>query len=162
MIKKEQTLRGYTKNLKLFSAVSEFEGPHNFGNSNMINQFFMEMIYIYRDYLNKMIEFEGFSEILKDQTIPLDWFGLYLQSNIENIPYNHKRQNFSYLYQELLDESLQKLKENSDEKVIYHMVKKIKVAENFTKGLENSYYKMKRIKLDFDLYPIIKNMQVDL
>ena len=48
--------------------------------------------------LNKMIELEGFSEILKDQTIPLSWFGLYLESNIEGIPYAHKRNNYSILY----------------------------------------------------------------
>ena len=110
--------------------------------------------------MNKMIEFEGFAEILKDQTIPLSWFGLYLQSNIENIPFTHKRQNYSYLYQELLDESLQKLKENSDEKVIYHMFKKIKVAENFTKSMESSLAYMKRIKLNFDLVQFIRNGKI--
>ena len=36
--------------------------------------------------LNKMISLEGFSEMLKEKTLPLEWFGLYLQSNIENIP----------------------------------------------------------------------------
>ena len=38
--------------------------------------------------LNKMISMEGFSEMLKEKKLPLEWFGLYLQSNIENIPFS--------------------------------------------------------------------------
>ena len=48
--------------------------------------------------LNKMISMEGFSEMLKEKTLPLEWFGLYLQSNIENIPSNYRRNNYSLLY----------------------------------------------------------------
>ena len=29
-----------------------------------------------------MISLEGFSEMLKEKTLPIEWFGLYLQSNI--------------------------------------------------------------------------------
>ncbi|MCQ2816349.1 MAG: hypothetical protein MJ252_03695 [archaeon] len=105
--------------------------------------------------LNKMIELEGFAEILKDQTIPLSWFGIYLESNIENIPYTHKRGNYSYLYQELLDESENRLKKDKDQEVIYHMFKKINVAENFTNILDSSLKLMKRIKINFDIIRII-------
>ena len=59
--------------------------------------------------LNKMIELEGFSEILKEKKIPLEWFGLYLQSNIENIPPNYKENNYALLYNELIEESKQNL-----------------------------------------------------
>ena len=55
--------------------------------------------------LNKMLELEGFSDILKEQTIPLRWFGLYLQSNISNIPIEYKRQNYFLLLNELINSS---------------------------------------------------------
>ena len=55
--------------------------------------------------LNKMLELEGFSDMLKEQTIPLRWFGLYLQSNISNIPIEYKRQNYILLLNELIDTS---------------------------------------------------------
>ena len=51
--------------------------------------------------LNKMISLEGSSEMLKDNGLPLEWFGLYLQSNIENIPPEYKDNNYSKLYNEL-------------------------------------------------------------
>ena len=51
--------------------------------------------------LNKMISMEGFSEMLKEKTLPLEWFGLYLQSNIENIPSNYKRDNYAVSYTHL-------------------------------------------------------------
>ncbi|MCQ2816023.1 MAG: hypothetical protein MJ252_02045 [archaeon] len=107
--------------------------------------------------LNKMIELEGFSEILKDQTIPLSWFGLYLESNIEGIPYAHKRNNYSYLYQELVNESENQLKANKQQDVIYHMLKKVKIAENFSKMLDCSIKYMKKVKLNFDVLKVIHN-----
>ena len=48
---------------------------------------------------------EGFSEILKEKKLPLEWYGLYLQSNIENIPQNYKENNYALLYNELIEES---------------------------------------------------------
>ena len=57
--------------------------------------------------LNKMIKMEGFSDMLKEKKLPLEWFGLYLQSNIENIPPNYKENNYALLYNELIEESKQ-------------------------------------------------------
>ena len=48
--------------------------------------------------LNKMINLEGSSEVLKEKALPLEWFGLYLQSNIENIPSEYKANNYSKIY----------------------------------------------------------------
>ena len=59
--------------------------------------------------LNKMISLEGFSEMLKEKTLPIEWFGLYLQSNIENIPSEYKSHNYAQLYNELIVESEKKL-----------------------------------------------------
>ena len=55
--------------------------------------------------LNKILELEGFSDILKEQTIPLRWFGLYLQSNISNIPIEYKRQKYLLLLNELIEDT---------------------------------------------------------
>ena len=59
--------------------------------------------------LNKMISLEGFSEMLKEKKLPLEWFGLYLQSNIENIPENYRKDNYALLYNELIKESTENL-----------------------------------------------------
>ena len=51
-----------------------------------------------------MISLEGFSEMLKEKTLPIEWFGLYLQSNIANIPFEYKTNNYAKLYNEFKDD----------------------------------------------------------
>ena len=92
--------------------------------------------------LNKMIRMEGFSEMLKEKTLPLEWFGLYLQSNIENIPFEYKRNNYSLLYTELIEESaanLEKIKNDDTLNIIYNKI------INSEKIIDISYNGLKRI-----------------
>ena len=95
--------------------------------------------------LNKMIRMEGFSEMLKEKTLPLEWFGLYLQSNIENIPLSHKRNNYSLLYTELIEESLEnleKIKNDDSLNIIYNKIinseKVIDISSNGLKRITNN------------------------
>jgi len=95
--------------------------------------------------LNKMIKMEGFSEMLKEKTLPLEWFGLYLQSNIENIPMNYKDNNYSLLYTELINESnenLEKIKNDDSLNIIYNKIinseKVIDISSNGLKRITNN------------------------
>ena len=95
--------------------------------------------------LNKMIRMEGFSEMLKEKTLPLEWFGLYLQSNIENIPLAYKRNNYSLLYNELIEESyanLEKIKNDDSLNIIYNKIinseKVIDISSNGLKRITNN------------------------
>ena len=95
--------------------------------------------------LNKMIRMEGFSEMLKEKTLPLEWFGLYLQSNIENIPLAYKRNNYSLLYTELIEESLtnlEKIKNDDSLNIIYNKIinseKAIDISSNGLKRITNN------------------------
>ena len=95
--------------------------------------------------LNKMIKMEGFSEMLKEKTLPLEWFGLYLQSNIENIPLNYKRNNYLQLYNELIQESnenLEKIKNDDSLNIIYDKIinseKAIDIISNGLKRITNN------------------------
>ena len=95
--------------------------------------------------LNKMISMEGFSEMLKEKTLPLEWFGLYLQSNIENIPSNYKRDNYALLYNELIKEStenLEKIKNDDSLNIIYNKIvnseKMIDISSNALKRITNN------------------------
>ena len=95
--------------------------------------------------LNKMIRMEGFSEMLKEKTLPLEWFGLYLQSNIENIPIAYKKNNYSLLYAELLEESngnLEKIKNDDSLNIIYNKIinseKVIDISSNGLKRITNN------------------------
>ena len=95
--------------------------------------------------LNKMIQMEGFSEMLKEKTLPLEWFGLYLQSNIENIPLQYKRNNYALLYNELIEESfdnLEKIKNDDSLNIIYNKIinseKVIDISSNGLKRITNN------------------------
>ena len=95
--------------------------------------------------LNKMIRMEGFSEMLKEKTLPLEWFGLYLQSNIENIPLSYKKNNYSLLYNELIEESnanLEKIKNDDSLNIIYNKIinseKAIDISSNGLKRITSN------------------------
>ena len=95
--------------------------------------------------LNKMISMEGFSEMLKEKKLPLEWFGLYLQSNIENIPSEYKRNNYALLYNELIKEStenLEKIKNDDSLNIIYNKIinseKLIDISSNGLKRITNN------------------------
>ena len=99
--------------------------------------------------LNKMISMEGFSEMLKEKTLPLEWFGLYLQSNIENIPDNYKKDNYALLYNELIEESmanLEKIKNDDSLNIIYNKIinseKMIDISSNGLKRITNNKKKV--------------------
>ena len=95
--------------------------------------------------LNKMISLEGFSEMLKEKKLPLEWFGLYLQSNIENIPENYRKDNYALLYNELIKEStenLEKIKNDDSLNIIYNKIinseKMIDISSNGLKRITNN------------------------
>ena len=112
--------------------------------------------------LNKMIKLEGFSEMLKENKLPLEWFGLYLQSNIENIPQNYKDNNYSLLYNELIEESKQNLLTIQNDDSLNTIYSKIINSEKMIDiGLNN----LKRIvnnEKKFEIFNFIKNCNVPI
>ena len=112
--------------------------------------------------LNKMIRLEGFNEMLKDKKLPLEWFGLYLQSNIENIPPNYKEKNYALLYNELIEESKQNLLNIQNDDSLNTIYSKIINSEKMIDiGLNN----LKRIinnKKKFEIYDFIINCNIPI
>ena len=102
--------------------------------------------------LNKMISLEGFSEMLKEKALPLEWFGLYLQSNIENIPSEYKSNNYFKLYSELIEESnknLDKIQNDNSLNMIYSKI------INSEKMIDISKNNLKRIKSNEKKFEIL-------
>ena len=112
--------------------------------------------------LNKMIKLEGFSEMLKENKLPLEWFGLYLQSNIENIPNNYKENNYALLYNELIEESKQNLLKIQNDDSLNTIYSKIINSEKMIDiGLNN----LKRIinnEKKFEIFDFIKNCNIPI
>ena len=112
--------------------------------------------------LNKMIRMEGFSEMLKEKTLPLEWFGLYLQSNLENIPLAYKKNNYSLLYTELIEESnanLEKIKNDDSLNIIYNKI------INSEKAIDISSNGLKRITSNekkFEIFFFILKTQIPI
>ena len=83
--------------------------------------------------------------MLKEKKLPLEWFGLYLQSNIENIPENYRKDNYALLYNELIKEStenLEKIKNDDSLNIIYNKIinseKMIDISSNGLKRITNN------------------------
>jgi hypothetical protein len=90
--------------------------------------------------------------MLKEKSLPLEWFGLYLQSNIENIPHEYKVGNYSKLYNELIDESLENLKKIQDDNSLNTIYSKIINSE---KMIDISKNNLKRIKSNEQKFEIL-------
>jgi hypothetical protein len=54
--------------------------------------------------LNKIINKEDINGTLKEEALPLNWFGTYLESYIDKIPSDYKENNYFKLFKELIDE----------------------------------------------------------
>jgi hypothetical protein len=110
--------------------------------------------------LNKMIKMEGFSEMLKEKNLPLEWFGLYLQSNIENIPPNYKENNYALLYNELIEESRQNLLKIQNDDSLNTIYSKIINSEKMIDIGLNSLKRIVNNKIKFEVIDFIKNCNI--
>ena len=110
--------------------------------------------------LNNMIRSEGFSEMLKEKKLPLEWFGLYLQSNIENIPPNYKENNYALLYNELIEESKQNLLKIQNDDSLNTIYSKIINSEKMIDIGLNNFKRIVNNKIKFEVIDFIKNCDV--
>ena len=112
--------------------------------------------------LNKMIKLEGFSEMLKENKLPLEWFGLYLQSNIENIPNNYKENNYSLLYNELIEESKQNLLKIQNDDSLNTIYSKIINSEKMIDIGSNNLKRIINNEKKFEIFDFIKNCNIPI
>ena len=112
--------------------------------------------------LNKMISLEGLSEMLKEKTLPLEWFGLYLQSNIENIPSEYKSNNYSQLYNELIDESQEKLNKIQNDNSLNTIYSKIINSEKMIDISKNNLKRIKNNKKKFEILDFILKEEIPI
>ena len=110
--------------------------------------------------LNKMIKMEGFSEMLKEKKLPLEWFGLYLQSNIENIPPNYKENNYALLYNELIEESKQNLLKIQNDDSLNTIYSKIINSEKMIDIGRNNLKRIVNNKIKLEVIDFIKNCTI--
>ena len=112
--------------------------------------------------LNKMISLEGFSEMLKEKTLPLEWFGLYLQSNIENIPSEYKSHNYAQLYSELIDESAENLEKIQNDNSLNTIYSKIINSEKMIDISKNNLKRIKGNQKKFDILDFILKAEIPI
>ena len=112
--------------------------------------------------LNKMISLEGLSEILKEKTLPLEWFGLYLQSNIDNIPSEYKSNNFAQLYNELIDESEDNLNKIQNDNSLNTIYSKIINSEKMIDISKNNLKRIKSNQKKFEILDFILKAEIPI
>ena len=112
--------------------------------------------------LNKMISLEGFSEMLKEKTLPIEWFGLYLQSNIANIPSEYKTNNYAKLYNELIDESEEKLNKIQNDTSLNTIYSKIINSEKMIDISKNTLKRIKSNKKKFEILEFILKTEIPI
>ena len=109
-----------------------------------------------------MISLEGLSEILKEKTLPLEWFGLYLQSNIDNIPSEYKSNNFAQLYNELIDESEDNLNKIQNDNSLNTIYSKIINSEKMIDISKNNLKRIKSNQKKFEILDFILKAEIPI
>ena len=112
--------------------------------------------------LNKMISLEGFSEMLKEKTLPIEWFGLYLQSNIENIPSEYKSHNYAQLYNELIEESTENLEKIQNDNSLNTIYSKIINSEKMIDISKNNLKRIKSNQKKFEILDFILKAEIPI
>ena len=112
--------------------------------------------------LNKMISLEGLSEMLKEKTLPLEWFGLYLQSNIENIPSEYKSHNYAQLYNELIEESTENLEKIQNDNSLNTIYSKIINSEKMIDISKNNLKRIKDNQKKFEILDFILKAEIPI
>ena len=110
--------------------------------------------------LNEIIKLEGFSGMLKEQNLPLEWFGLYLKSNIDNIPLNYKKDNYALLYKELIEDSRQNLLKIQKDPTLNIIYSKIINSEKIIDIGRNNLKRIMNNKIKFEVIDFIKNCNI--
>ena len=90
----------------------------------------------------------------------MEWFGLYLQSNIENIPPNYKENNYALLYNELIEESKQNLLKIQNDDSLNTIYSKIINSEKMIDIGLNSLKRIVNNKIKFEVIDFIKNCNI--
>ena len=112
--------------------------------------------------LNNLIYSEGFSDVLKEKTIPLQWFGLYLESNIDNIPKEYQKNNFSPLYELLINECQKTLYEIQKDNTLNIIFSKV---VNTSKTIDIINYNLIRLKNNekkFEILNFVRTVKIKI
>ena len=112
--------------------------------------------------LNNIINKEDFNGTLKEQTLPLNWYGTYLQSYIDKIPLNYKNTNYSNLYDELIKEYSNNLNIYKNDESLKNLYNKIMNGENMIKISQNFLTKLKNDKKKLDILHFILKKQIPI
>ena len=112
--------------------------------------------------LNKLINLEGFSDMLKEKDLPLEWFGLYLESNFEGIPLEYKKNNFEKLYSELINESLKNLKKIQEDNSLNIIYSKIINSEKMIDISKNNLKKIRINEKKFEILEFILRAKIPI
>jgi hypothetical protein len=112
--------------------------------------------------LNNIINKEDFNGTLKEEALPLSWYGTYLQSYIDKIPTDYKDNNYSKLYDELIDEYSKSLDNYKNDESLNILYNKIINGENMIEISQNFLTKIKKDQKKLDILHFILTKQIPI
>ena len=112
--------------------------------------------------LNKIINKEDINGTLKEEALPLNWFGTYLESYIDKIPSDYKENNYSKLFKELIDEYSENLNIYKNNEIRGNLYNELINGENMVKISQNFLIKLKNDKKKLDILHFIINKQIPI
>ncbi len=112
--------------------------------------------------LNNLIYSEGFSDVLKEKTIPLQWFGLYLESNIDNIPKELQKNDFLPLYELLINECQKTLNEIQKDNTLNIIFSKVVNTSKTINIINYNLIRLKNNEKKFEILNFVRTAEIKI
>ena len=112
--------------------------------------------------LNNTINKEDINGTLIESAIPLNWYGTYLQSYIDKIPSDYKDNNYSKLYDELINEHIKNLDNYKKDESLDILYNKVANGENMIEMSQNFLEKLKSDQKKLDILHFILTKQIPI
>lgn len=114
-----------------------------------------------------MIKFENgnsnflqFQDQNNKQKIPLIFYATYLENNLKSLPENYKANNYSLLFNELLKEKEQSVKDAKNEDVINQLYLKVKNSEKLNMIINSNLLQLKQLEKLLNIESFVDKIQI--
>ena len=112
--------------------------------------------------IRKIMENEGFSEIIKEKTLPLEWFDLYLKTNISNYAAIHGKNWDEKLYNELIVESKKNLFEIKNDVSLNLIYSKILNSQKIIDIGQNNLNQIINDGKKYEIFDFLMNGEINV
>jgi hypothetical protein len=128
----------------------------HFANSNTTEKFF--------DALNQIIQLEEFNEVEFHEKIPINWYSLYMMSNIGFLSDEYKKDDYAKLYQEIITEERKEIEflNQKNNMIVTRYGLNMRCIEKIIENIKRYHRKVINIEQHLRIEYFLKNTSISV